>query len=236
MKTPLVDREEVATDTMAFYFEKPAEFDFKAGRAADITLIDPPETDAEGNTRTFSVASAPYEERVMIATRMRDTAFKRVLKALPLGTEVELTEPTGSLTLHNDISKRAVFLIGGIGITPVRSIVLDATHRQLPHRLTLFYSNRQPAAAAFLDELTDLQGKNKHFELVATMTQLDSSSKWGGETGYITAAMIRRYVDRLDDVIWYLAGPAVMVKAMREVLAELNIDDDFVRTEEFPGY
>ena len=95
----LIGREEVADGTMAFHFEKPAGFLFKAGQFADFTLIDPPETDAEGNIRGFSLASAPYEKDLEIATRMRDTAFKRVMKRLPYGTQLKLDAPYGSFTL-----------------------------------------------------------------------------------------------------------------------------------------
>ena len=83
-------REQVAEGTMAFHFDKPDGFEFLAGQAIDVTLLNPPETDAEGNIRTFSIASPPFEERLMIATRMRDTAFKRALKSMPLGTPVKI--------------------------------------------------------------------------------------------------------------------------------------------------
>lgn len=76
----LLSRVEVAEGTMAFHFEKPPHFDFKPGQSADVTLSNPPETDSEGNTRTFSIASSPFENQLMFATRMRDTAFKRSLK------------------------------------------------------------------------------------------------------------------------------------------------------------
>ncbi|MFY9610772.1 MAG: hypothetical protein WAU45_19440 [Blastocatellia bacterium] len=82
-KVRLKRREEIAEGTAAFYFEKPEGFQFKAGQFLRFTLIDPPETDAEGDSRTFSIASAPHEEDLMIATRMRDTAFKRVIKSMP---------------------------------------------------------------------------------------------------------------------------------------------------------
>jgi len=82
----LLNRVEIAEGTMAFYVEKPSQFDFKPGQSADVTLVNPPETDSEGNTRTFSIASSPFENQLMFGTRMRDTAFKRSLKKLPLGT------------------------------------------------------------------------------------------------------------------------------------------------------
>jgi ferredoxin-NADP reductase len=102
MSTPpkLVDRQEIAEGTMAFRFEKPLGWTFEAGQSIDITLLAPLETDAEGNTRTFTIASAPYEKSLMVATRMRDTAFKRVLKVMPLGTAVQIEGPAGDLTLH----------------------------------------------------------------------------------------------------------------------------------------
>ena len=104
-QSKLLNRVEVAEGTTAFYFEKPTGFDFIPGQSTDWTLLDPPENDSEGNVRTFSIASAPFEDQLMFATRMRDTAFKRSLKRAPLGTPVKLDSPTGSFTLHKNSSK-----------------------------------------------------------------------------------------------------------------------------------
>src|SRR5450631_2610241 len=108
-----VSRREIAERTITFCFEKPPNWTFKAGQYLDMTLLDPSETDAEGNTRTFSIASAPHEETLMIATRMRDTAFKRVLNTIRPGSAVKIEGPSGSLLLHN-VKRTAVFLAGGI--------------------------------------------------------------------------------------------------------------------------
>ena len=86
----LVGRDFVAERTMSFRFAKPADWTYRAGQFIDITLLDPPETDAEGNTRGFSISSAPSEDVIMITTRLRDTAFKRVLQTMPLGTAVKI--------------------------------------------------------------------------------------------------------------------------------------------------
>src|SRR5262245_34373993 len=112
----LTRRETVAEGTMAFHFEKPAGFTHQAGQSMLITLTDPPETDSEGNSRTYTIASAPHEPELMIATRMRDTAFKRALKTAPTRTMVKVDGPDGQMVLHEDISRPAVFLAGGIGI------------------------------------------------------------------------------------------------------------------------
>jgi ferredoxin-NADP reductase len=137
-KSKLIRREEVAEGTMAFHFEKPSGFTFKAGQSADVTLVDPPDTDAEGNTRTFSIARPPFENELVFTTRMRDTAFKRSLKKVSLDTEVKLGSPAGSFTLNKNPTKPAVFLAGGIGITPFLSIVRHAHHDRFPHQLYLF--------------------------------------------------------------------------------------------------
>ena len=85
----LTKKEEIANGTMAFHFKKPAELTFRAGQFCDITLINPSETDAEGNVRGFSLANAPFQDDIIVATRMRDTAFKlrsyKVLAAVPSG-------------------------------------------------------------------------------------------------------------------------------------------------------
>src|SRR5262245_42014010 len=91
----LLNKVEVAEGTMSFHFEKPAGFDFKPGQSADLTLLNPPETATQGNVRTFSIASAPFEDQLMFATRMRDTAFKRSLKKMPLGAVVKMDSAMG---------------------------------------------------------------------------------------------------------------------------------------------
>jgi len=233
----LIGRKIVAENTMAFQFEKPKGFDFKAGQFGDITLINPPETDAEGNTRGFSISSPPYADYLMIATRMRNTAFKRVLKEMPLGTSIKWDAPYGSFTLHNKITTPAVYLTGGIGITPVHSIALQAATAKLPHPIAIFYSNNRPEDAAFLEELKALEKENPHFKLIATMTHMENSHQpWQGETGYIDHAMLTKYLSDLTTPIYYVSGPPAMVAAMRKVLHASGVDDDNIRTEEFLGY
>src|SRR2546427_661655 len=104
----------------------------------------------------LDLASAPPDDDVVVTTRMRDAAFKRVLGSMPIGATVQAEGPFGSFTLHINAAKPAVFLAGGIGITPFRSMIRDAAARKLPHHLYLFYSNNRPEDAAFLDELAAL--------------------------------------------------------------------------------
>lgn len=233
----LIKREDIAHGTMAFHFSKPAEFDFRAGQAIDLTLINPPETDGEGNTRALSIASAPSDPELMVATRMRDTAFKRVLRNAPLGTEVKVDGPFGSFTLHKNTTKPAVFLLGGIGITPFLSIIRQATRDGSPHQIYLFYSNRRPEDAAFLAELQQHAKDNPNFHLIATMAEMEQSqAPWTGERGFITREMVTRHLPTLHGPIYYMAGPPAMVTAMRNLCVQAGVDEDDIRTEEFGGY
>ncbi len=234
---PFTKREEIADGTMAFHFAKPTDFQFRAGQSLDLTLLDPPETDAEGNTRAFSIASAPFDGDLMIATRMRDTAFKRVLRSAAPGMQIKIEGPSGSFVLHRKAEKPAVFLAGGIGITPFLSIIRQSAHEKAPHQLYLFYSNRRPEDAAFLDVLSEMPKQNPNFHLIATMTEMDKSHRqWNGETGFINSGMLAKYLPSLDGPIYYLAGPPAMVAAMRRMLTEARVDEDDIRTEEFSGY
>jgi len=236
-KIKLVKKEEIAEGTMVFYFEKPAGFDFIAGQYVTVTLINPPETDDEGNSRFFSLITAPYENCLGVATRIRDTAFKRILKNLPLDSEIMIAGPDGSFCLHKDASQPAVFLIGGIGITPIFSILKNASYEKLPHKLFLFYSNKRPEDAAFLEELRNLEKENHNFKLIATMTEMKKSKQaWRGETGFINKEMIQKYLKDLNSPIYYMSGPPMMVKAMRELAEKIGISNDNIKFEEFAGY
>ncbi len=235
--TKLTGRTEVAEQTMAFRFEKPPGWAFKPGQFVEIGLIRPPETDEEGDFRVFSIASAPHEPEIMVATRMRDTAFKRVLGRLPLGSQVKMEGPLGDFVLHNNPSRAAVFLTGGIGITPVRSILMRAAQERLPHRLCLFFSNPRPGNAPFLKELDALTAANPKFTFVPTMTRIDAAhEEWRGETGHISRELLDRHLHGVPSATYYITGPASLVSAMRAMLNRSGIDDDDIRTEEFSGY
>jgi len=233
----LKDRKKVAEGTVAFWFEKPSGWTFKAGQYLDMTLLDPSETDSEGNVRSFSIASAPYEETLMVATRMRDTAFKRVMMMMPFGTAVKIEGPSGDLILQKDSTRAAIFLAGGIGITPFRSIVHWAAKEKLPNSIALFYSNRRPEDALFLAELQSLESDNPRYKLIASMTEMEKSHQpWTGETGLINQEMLGRHLKGAASPMHYIAGPPAFVSGLHEMLNKAGVGDDSIRAEEFAGY
>lgn len=232
----LIDRVLVAEGTMAFHFARPPHWTFRAGQFIDITLLDPPETDSEGDTRGFSISSAPSEAGIVITTRLRDTAFKRVIGTMPIGATARIEGPFGDLRLHHAV-RPAVVLTGGIGITPFRSILVEAVRTGgLPYPVVVLYANRRPRDAAFLDELEDLATRDANLTFIPTMSGIATEDPWTGERGHIDASMVRRHLGGVTDAIYYLTGPPAMVQALRSMLVEMDVDEDDIRTEEFSGY
>lgn len=230
--TSLIGKEDVARDTIAFHLKKPEGFIFKAGQAVYMTLPAMKEADGKGRVRTFSIASAPDDADLVIATRFTDSALKRSLARMPVGSSVEIEGPYGDLTLHDDVTRPAVFLAGGTGVTPFRSIIRDAVKHARGHELYLFYSNRSAEDAAFLSELMQTAREIPGFKLLATMTD---APDWQGARGFITREMIERQVGDIASPVFYLAGPPAMVAAMETLLKGARVKTENIRTEEFAG-
>ena len=232
----LLNRETIVERTMSFRFAKPADGSYRAGQFVDITLLDPPETDAEGNTRGFSISSAPRDGAGGRRTGLRSSpaAQRHLLEHVLEGRIAQ----AGRDHDHVHADRPAVLLAGGIGITPFRSILVETIGGgSLPFRVVLFHANRRPEGAAFADECRALEHTDPNLTFVPTMTATAGSTHaWGGEQGHIDAAMLGRHLDGLIDPIYNVAGPAGMVQASRAMLVASGVDEDDIRTEEFTGY
>jgi len=233
----LMDRQRIARDTMAFWLDtNGTNYQFRAGQHADFTFLHPSREHEGDNSRTFSLANSPQDRgQVMIALRMRETGFKTAMKGAALGTKFQVSRARGSFTLHKETTRAAVFLAGGIGITPMRSILNWAAQERLERKLYLFYSNRRLEDVAFLKELEDLAVQNPYFEFIPTLTRVDSPA-WPHEKGHIDREMLSRYLVGLKGPVYYIAGPSGMVTAMTELLHSSGVGDDDMKTEEFGDY
>src|SRR5580765_63267 len=172
MRAKIKEKREVAKGTLLDVFDLLGrEVDFEAGQYFWVELLDLLHEDEEGPRRHISVVTSPNERGVLgLCTRLRDSAFKRSLAELPVGAEVDVEEPKGSFLLPEDVEPQYVFIAGGIGITVFRCMLRYIAEEQLPYRVTLIYSNRDRASAAFLDELLELEQVNPNLSLVLTMT------------------------------------------------------------------
>ena len=220
----LISRRNVAQSTIVCEFEKPPGFSFIPGQYGGFTHINPAETDAGGMTRRFSLMSAPDDNHIAIVTRIQQSAFKKTLNNLPIGSQIKFAGPSGNFTLHDDTRIPAVMIAGGIGIAPFYSMIRHACKHQPERELILFYGNQSKETTAFLDELTALSNQHPHFKLVAVMGD------------FITHTLIKKHVPDLQKPVFYVCGAPVMVSALQETLLEMDIPSDKIKVEDFPGY
>lgn len=236
MRAQIKEKHEIAKGTLLVVFDLLGqEVDFTPGQYFWVTLIDPPYDDEKGPRRHITVVTSPNERGVLgLATRVRDSAFKRSLVELPVGAEVDVEEPKGSFLLPDDPERRYVFVAGGIGITVFRSMLRYIAEENLPHRVTLVYSNRDQESAAFLDELLELERASPNLRLVLTMTD---DSSWDAETRRIGADLLHDHLgEDLGAFTYLVAGPPPMVEATVATLRGAGVPEEQIRPESFSGY
>lgn len=229
----LIKRQKIARNTILFTFEKPEGFTFKPGQYAGFTLIHTKALDPIHKVRRFSFLSTPDEPYLSIAIRMQDSPYKNALDDLPIGGEIKLTGPMGDFTLPNETNVPAVFLAGGIGITPFYSMLKSAITQRSTQPFSLFYGNQSLVDAALLDELTELSRDKK---IIFIPTLMDPPAAWRGEKGLINEAMLKKHLPDLKIPLYYLCGSSSMVSALEQMLLTLNISEDRIKKEDFPGY
>jgi len=234
MRTTVLETREVAKGTLLVIFAVDSYPDYRPGAYFWVELPDRGLDDEKGLRRHVSLVTSPTETGVVgLATRLRNTAFKRTLAELRVGDEVEVEEPKGSFLLPEDTSADYVFVAGGIGITVFRSMLRYIADERLPYRVTLVYSNRDRESSAFLDELDELEERIEGLRVVLTMTEQDG---WEGESRRIDAAMLRDHLGALEGKQFLVAGPPAMAEAVVEALHAAGVREDRVLADKFSGY
>ena len=215
-ETRLVRSTVCGGDVATFSFEKPGGYSYAAGQWLRLTL----DTAQGRQTKTFTHSSAPADECIEVTTRLSGSAFKDALAALDEGDAVVFGGPGGRLAIPSD-AERIAFLVGGVGITPARSLLRDAVlaGRGFDDALVV-YGNRDPGCVPFLAELEAMGGAGVRVVPVYERPP----GGWAGEKGFITAETVARHVDPGDGRVFYVSGPPVMVDAMETVLDELGVD------------
>jgi ferredoxin-NADP reductase len=236
VRARVAEKREVAKGTLLVLFDLLGEeVEFTPGQYFFVTLLDPPYDDERGARRHFSVVTSPNERGTLgFCTRLRASAFKRSLIELSIGAEVEVEEPKGNFLLPEDTNQSYVFVAGGIGITVFRSMLRYIAEEDLPHRVTLIYSNRDRDSTPFLDELSKLEQARGNFRLVLTMTK---DSSWSGEARRIGPELLGDHLNGdLRSYAYLVAGPPPMVNAITETLHNEGIPEERVSADRFSGY
>jgi ferredoxin-NADP reductase len=234
MRATVAEKREVAKGTLLVLFAVEGYPDYRPGAYFWVELPDRGHSDEKGLRRHISLVTSPTERGVVgLATRLRDSAFKRTLAELEVGDEVQVEEPKGSFLLPEETGAEYVFVAGGIGITVFRSMLRYVAEEGLPYRITLVYSNRDRESAAFLDELEELERRIGGLRVVLTMTD---EPGWEGETRRLDADVLADVVGGLDGKTFLVAGPPPMAEGVADSLRAAGVPDDRLLADKFSGY
>jgi ferredoxin-NADP reductase len=236
VRATIKEKREVAEQTVLAIFDLGGEHvDYQPGQYFWVELPNRGYDDEKGLRRHISIVTSPTERGVLgLATRIRDTAFKRTLAELQVGDEVEVEEPKGSFVLPEDTNRRYVFVAGGIGITVFRSMLRYIADTGEPYRVTLVYSNRNRASAAFLDELEELSGRIADLDIVYVFTD---EPGWEGESRHVDADVLAEHLaEPLDAYTYLVAGPPGMAEDVGEKVRAAGVPDERVIVGKFSGY
>ncbi len=222
----IIDFELVPTQPLAF----------APGQYLECTL-DHPHPDARGNRRYFTIASSPTEESVHLGVRFyqRSSSFKRVLAGAGRQTPLLGTQIAGDFTLPLDPKQKLVFIAGGIGITPFRSMLKYLVDTQQERDIFLIYANRKADEFVYLDVLK-AAADQLGVKLMLTLTDTTAIPRnWSGYSGRITADLLRDVVPEYHERIWYISGPPEMVHGFQDTLKKLGIPGSHIKVDFFPG-
>ena len=234
MKATVAETRKVAKGTLLVLFAVDDYPDYRPGAYFWVELPDRGHQDEKGLRRHITLVTSPTERGVVgLATRLRDSAFKRTLAELQVGDEVEVEEPKGSFLLPEDTGEEYVFVAGGIGITVFRSMLRYIADTSAPYRVTLVYSNPDREATAFLDELEELTRRIEGMRMVLTMTD---DPEWDGDTRRLTADVLDELVGGLEGKTFLIAGPPAMVEDVSGSLLEAGVPEDGILSNTFSGY
>jgi len=223
MKLTLKEKRPEIEGVKTFIFEPEAPINWQPGQYMHYVL-DHPNPDDRGTERYFTIASAPFEKHIQITTRFdgeRESSFKQALDAMNPGDQIEADGPRGSFTLREG-EHHHVFVAGGIGITPYRSMLAQLEHEGRDVRIDLLYANRDNNFV-FGEELKRMQQSHPSFQI------LEFVDRRIGEPDF------QKYLN-YQSAVFYLSGPRSMVEAYEGLMAEQGIDKSVVMTDYFPGY
>ena len=209
--------------------EKPAGFTFTAGQWARFAIAG----GGEGMAKPLSFSSSPTEPFLEFTKRITGSDFSAAIDKLRRGDSVAFKGPAGQMTYEGGL-EAVVFLAGGIGITPVRSVLRFCEDRKVPGKRLLIYANKVIDDIAFLEEFQKMEKNNRDFSMRLVLETPHEG--WTGSVGFITEQVIRDHVPDLQGQTFYLCGPPPMVNALTKALNGMGVGEDRLVKEKLVGY
>ena len=225
MKLKLAARKKESPGVESLIFKPEEPLVWKAGQFLHYVL-NHEATDDRGSDRWFTIASAPCERHVRLTTRFSSkvgSTFKKTLKAFKPGDTIEISDLDGDFIV-SDPKKEYVFIAGGIGITPFRSILKQAEHEGEKLRVKLIYANRK-TVAAYQKEFEAMAKRNRNLKIHC----LFSPQRIDKQT-------IKELVPDLKKPFFYVSGPEPMVEAIGKMLQQIGVPKKRIKQDWFPGY
>ena len=213
----------------SFRFSRPSSFNYEAGQFLFVTL-------KEGKKelkKHFTLSSSPTEDFIEFTKKLTGHEFSNMLDSLKVGDYVKIDAPYGKFVLDAK-QKKIIMLSGGIGITPLRSMCRYVTDLRLNVNIVLLYGNETYEDIAFRQDLTEMEEENQNLQVVHILTK--PPSNWAGYTGYIDAEAIQKEIPDYKQRLFYTCGPPGMVKAMKNLLHDLDVHNEQIKIENFSGY
>jgi ferredoxin-NADP reductase len=223
MKMRMVKRQPETPTAESFFWQPSEVIHFTAGQYLEWHLPHPEEDD-RGDVRWFTISASPTDEFIRLTTKFnpKGSTFKKTLKALEIGAEVEAINPEGDFVLPDNLKQPLVFVAGGIGITPFRSMLKYAADKKLDLDVQLIYAAKTVDEFAFKAELES--------------TGLRPTYVVTDQDGLLTGKRIQTLAGGLDGKLVYLSGPEPMVKDFRSQLLDLSVPGGQIKIDDFPGY
>lgn len=233
----LKEKIQIAPDIFDYIFTTPRNINFTPGQYLEWTLAHP-HIDSRGNRRYFSIASSPTESDVRIGVKFysESSSYKKAMLSLKKGDKISATSLAGDFTLPKDANNKYVFIAGGIGITPFRSVLKYLTDTNKKLDIVLFYANKKAEDIVYKDVLMDAE-KSLGIKVIYILSDKENiPSYWTGRIGRIDQEVIKNEVPDYKERMYYLSGPHAMVDAYYSVLRKMNLNDSQIVTDYFPGF
>ncbi len=228
---------EVASNIYHFDFVSSRNIDFSPGQYLEWTLAHAG-CDMRGNRRYFTIASAPGEATIQLGVRMqpeRGSSFKRALLAMKPGDAVWAGQLNGEFVLPVDPKQKLLWIAGGIGVTPFRSMAQQLIGQQDTHDVVLIYTAAAPQDFVYVDVFDKAASVGVRSELVVTNTEVDPAV-WSGRVGRLDREALAEMVPDLGERMVYISGPDAMVRAYRALLRASGVPARQIKTDYFPGF